>query len=216
MDDYKILRPEEIEAESFAVITRELGMDLDEETGPVVKRVIHATADFDFARSLYFSSGAVRAAIAALREGADIVTDTAMALSGISKPALEKLGGHAYCFIGDEDVAQAAAREGTTRARQSMIKAASRLHRPVVAIGNAPTALYAVLELIDQKSIDPRLVVGAPVGFVNVVQSKEKLMQYAIPQIVARGRKGGSSVAAAICNALLYLAAGRDGAGCRR
>ena len=197
--------PMEIEARSFEIITSELPHPIDEKVAPIVKRVIHTTADFDYADTLCFSEGAVDRALDAIREGAVIVTDTTMAMSGINKKALARHGGEVRCFIADPDVAEIAAKNGTTRAVASMDKAA-QIDRPLIfAIGNAPTALVRIYELIREGRLDPRLVVGVPVGFVNVVQSKELIMTADVPYIVARGRKGGSNVAAAICNALLYM-----------
>ena len=197
--------PMEIEARSFEIIGQELKRPIDEKLAPIVKRVIHTTADFDYAENLCFSEGVLDRALQAIREGAAIVTDTTMAMSGINKKALARHGGEAFCFIGDPDVAEAAKAEGTTRAVQSMEKAA-KLDRPLIfAIGNAPTALIHIYEMISEGRLDPRLVIGVPVGFVNVVQSKELIMTADVPYIVARGRKGGSNVAAAICNALLYM-----------
>ena len=197
--------PMEIEARSFEIIGRELPHPIDEALAPVIKRVIHATADFDYANTLCFSDGALEAALQAIRDGAAIVTDTTMALSGINKKVLQSHGGEALCFIADADVAEAAVSSGTTRAVQAVEKAA-RLDRPLIfAIGNAPTALVRVYEMITEGRLRPRLVIGVPVGFVNVVQSKELIMTTDVPWIVAQGRKGGSTVAAAICNALLYM-----------
>ncbi len=197
--------PMEIEARSFEIITSELPHPIDESLAPIIKRVIHTTADFDYADSLFFSEGVVEKALQAIRGGAVIVTDTTMAMSGINKRALARHGGEVRCFIADPDVAEIAARNGTTRAVASMDKAAT-IDRPLIfAIGNAPTALIRVCELIQEGKLDPRLVIGVPVGFVNVVQSKELIMTAGVPCIVARGRKGGSNVAAAICNALLYM-----------
>lgn len=197
--------PMEIEARSFEIIGQELPHPIDEALAPIIKRVIHTTADFEYADSLCFSEGVLDRALNAIREGAAIVTDTTMALAGINKKALHRHGGEAFCFIADEDVAEAAKASGTTRAVQAMEKAA-KLDRPLIfAIGNAPTALIHLYELIQEGRLDPRLVIGVPVGFVNVVQSKELIMTADVPYIVARGRKGGSNVAAAICNALLYM-----------
>ena len=141
----------------------------------------------------------------AIRQGACIVTDTQMGRSGINKRALARYGGEVYCFMSDEDVAAAAKANGTTRATASMDKAA-QLDKPLIfAIGNAPTALVRLYELIEEGKLNPALIIGVPVGFVNVVQSKELIMQTNIPYIVARGRKGGSNIAACICNALLYM-----------
>ncbi|MBR1559000.1 MAG: precorrin-8X methylmutase [Clostridia bacterium] len=197
--------PMEIEARSFEIIGEELSHPIDEALAPIIKRVIHTTADFDYADNLCFSDGVLDKALGAIKDGAAIVTDTTMAMSGINKKALAKHGGEAYCFIGDPDVAEAAKAAGTTRAVQAMEKAA-KLDRPLIfAIGNAPTALIHIYEMISEGRLDPRLVIGVPVGFVNVVQSKELIMTADVPYIVARGRKGGSNVAAAICNALLYM-----------
>ena len=197
--------PMEIEARSFEIIESELPHPIDPALAPIIKRVIHTSADYDYADSLCFSDNVVGKALEAIREGAVIVTDTTMAMSGINKKALAKHGGEACCFIGDADVAGAAKANGTTRAVASMDKAAG-IDRPLIfAIGNAPTALVRLYELITEGRLKPRLVIGVPVGFVNVVQSKELIMTADVPYIVARGRKGGSNVAAAICNALLYM-----------
>ena len=197
--------PMEIEARSFEIISEEMPHPIDERLAPIVKRVIHTTADFDYADNLCFSEGVLDQALDAIREGAVIVTDTTMALSGINKRALRRHGGEVFCFIGDADVAERAAADGTTRAVAAMEKAAT-LDRPLIfAIGNAPTALIHLYEMIMESRIHPRLVIGVPVGFVNVVQSKELIMTADVPYIVARGRKGGSNVAAAICNALIYM-----------
>lgn len=171
----------------------------------VVKRVIHTTADFDYADNLIFSEGAVEKALTALRGGADIVTDTNMGMAGINKKALARLGGEVHCFMADEDVAEQAKKNGTTRATASMEKAAALKKDCIIAVGNAPTALVSLYKLISEGKISPRLIIGVPVGFVNVVPSKELILSLKqTPYIVARGRKGGSNVAAAICNALLY------------
>ena len=199
--------PADIERTSLSIITTELaelGLTPPSETAAVVKRVIHTTADFDYARNLRFTPGAVAAGVKALRAGTPIITDTNMALAGISKPALAKLGCKAVCYMADPDVAVAARAAGTTRAVASMDKAC-RIEGPlIVAVGNAPTALLRLAELMDAGRIAPALVVGVPVGFVNVVEAKEELLARRVPAIVARGRKGGSTVAAAIMNALLY------------
>lgn len=214
MDMIQQVTPAAIERHSMEIIDGELaerGIELDERNASVIKRVIHTSADFDYVENLRFSPGAVDAGIAALKAGATIVTDTNMACAGVSKPSLAKLGGEVVCFMADEDVAQEARDRGTTRAVASMDKAALLLDAPVIAIGNAPTALIRVLELVEHGVIAPRLVIGVPVGFVNVEASKELLMERTdIPWIVARGRKGGSNIAAAICNALLYEATGRQ------
>ena len=200
--------PGEIEKRSMEIIESELGdvSHLSESEKLVLKRVIHTTADFDYCRNLKFSENAVELGKDALKNGAVIVTDTNMALSGISKPALEKFDCKLYCFMGDKDVAQKAKESGVTRAVISMEKAADMFGREnvIFAAGNAPTALIRIHELIRENRIKPSLVIGAPVGFVNVEQSKKLIMGDDVPYIVAEGRKGGSTVAAAICNALLY------------
>ena len=204
------VKPMDIEKRSFAIITEELGYELPEDKAPIIKRCIHTSADFDYAENLAFSDGVVEKALKALKNGACIVTDTQMAKAGINKKALAKYGGEAYCFMSDEDVAEIARKNGTTRATASMDKAAE-LKKPLIfAIGNAPTALVRLYELIEEGKLQPELIIGVPVGFVNVVQSKELIMPAEVPYIVARGRKGGSNIAACICNALLYMAGGRE------
>lgn len=200
------VKPMDIERRSFEIITEELGdRKLDPDKELIIKRCIHTSADFDYADNLCFSEGAVEKALAALLDGACIVTDTQMGRSGINKRALARLGGEAYCFMSDEDVAAAAKKNGTTRAVASMDKAAELDKKLIIAVGNAPTALVRLYELIKEGRIRPALIIGVPVGFVNVVQSKELIMQTDVPYIVARGRKGGSNIAACICNALLYM-----------
>ena len=200
------VKPKEIETRSFEIITEELGeKKLTPETELIVKRCIHTSADFDYAENLCFSENAVEKALEAIKNGACIVTDTQMAKAGINKKALAKYGGEVYCFMSDEDVAKQAKEQGSTRATASMDKAASMGKPLIFAIGNAPTALVRLYELIEEKKISPYLSIGAPGGFVNVVQSKEMIMDTEVPYIVARGRKGGSNIAACICNALLYM-----------
>ena len=201
------LLPEEIEKRSFEIITEELkerGIELPIEQEMITKRVIHTSADFDYADTMTYSKNAVSIAKELLKNGADIVTDTNMALSGINKSALSKLGGQAYCFMADEDVARIAKERGVTRAVVSMEKAA-KINKPVIfTIGNAPTALIQLYEMIQKGNWCPSFVIGVPVGFVNVEVAKELIMETEVPYIINRGRKGGSNVAAAICNALLY------------
>ena len=206
------MKPAEIEKNSFAIITAELGdRSFPEGVAEVVKRVIHTSADFDYADNLCFSPDVIEKAKAALTAGATVVTDTNMALAGISKPALQKLGGRALCLMADADVAREAKARGVTRATVSMEHAA-KLDGPLIfAIGNAPTALIRLHELIGEGAVKPALVIGVPVGFVNVVESKELFLGGDTPYIIARGRKGGSNVAAAIVNALLYQIVRREG-----
>ena len=195
-----------------AIITAELaarGLAIAPENAAVVKRVIHTTADFDYAENLRFTPDAVTIGGQAVR-GGTIITDTNMALAGISKAGLAKLGGRALCFMADPAVAEAAAAAGTTRAVAAMHKAAREYPGAVLAVGNAPTALLTIAEEIEA-GLRPALVIAVPVGFVNVEESKQRLFsactRYGVPAIAAMGRKGGSNVAAAICNALLYSAA---------
>lgn len=204
--------PADIERTSMAIITAELaarGLAIAPENAAVVKRVIHTTADFDYAENLRFTPDAVTIGGQAVR-GGTIITDTNMALAGISKAGLAKLGGRALCFMADPAVAEAAAAAGTTRAAAAMHKAAREYPGAVLAVGNAPTALLTIAEEIEA-GLRPALVIAVPVGFVNVVESKQRLFaactRYGVPAIAAMGRKGGSNVAAAICNALLYSAA---------
>ena len=207
------MKPMDIEKRSFAIITELLGdRRLDPENELVIKRVIHTTADFDYVDNLAFSDHAVEKGIAALRAGCDIVTDTQMAKAGINKSILASLGGEVHCFMSDADVAAEAKERGVTRAFVSMERAAA-LEKPCIfAIGNAPTALFSLEALMETGKLRPALIIGVPVGFVNVVESKERLFEvcttHGVPAIVAMGRKGGSNVAAAICNALVYSAAG--------
>ena len=197
--------PEDIEKRSFEIIARELGdRTFPPEQFPVIRRVIHTTADFDYADNLVFSDNGVYLALEALREGVPIVTDTNMGKAGINKNALKKYKNEVYCFMSDPDVARKAKEEGTTRAWASMDKAAALGRDCGFAIGNAPTALIRLYELTMRGILNPRLIIGVPVGFVNVIQAKERIMTMDVPWIVGKGRKGGSNVAASICNALLY------------
>ena len=199
--------PAEIEARSMEIIRSELKQPLPPENEAVILRAIHTTADFDYAQNLCFSPNAVRQGVEALRGGADIVTDTTMAMSGINKRVLAKFGGQVYNYIADGDVAAEAKARGITRAAVSMERAAAMGKPLVYAIGNAPTALVRLYEMWRDGTLPaPALIVGVPVGFVNVVEAKELTMRMNCPWIVARGRKGGSNLAAAICNALLYTA----------
>ena len=201
------VQPKEIEERSFQIITEELEkmqIELKEPYAPIVKRVIHTTADFDYAKNLVFSPDVLQLALELLKRKACIVTDTQMAMAGINKKALRELGIQVYNFMGDEDVAQKAKENRTTRAAACMEKA-SELEGPVIfAIGNANSKLVRIYELVQEGKLTPALVIGTPVGFVNVEQSKELILTLPIPYMIARGRKGGSNVAAAIVNALLY------------
>lgn len=204
------IAPADIEKTSFSIIASELSEKkilLSDELAPVIMRVIHTTADFDYAESLKFSSGVLDIIKKAILAGADIVTDTNMALAGINKKTLSRFGGEVHCFMADEDVAVMAKEQGLTRAAVSMKKAAA-LSKPLIfAIGNAPTALVELCSLME-KGFKPVAIIGVPVGFVNVVAAKEMIMKSGVPYIVNKGRKGGSTVAVAICNAILYSLSG--------
>ena len=204
---FEKLGPAEIEKRSFEIITEELeekGIVLDKENESVIKRCIHTSADFDYAETLSFSEGAVEKMKDLIRGGAVIVTDTNMALAGINKKKLASFGGEALCFMADEDVAAEAKDRGVTRAAVSMEKA-SKLDRDVIfAVGNAPTALIRLHEMMEEGIYIPKFIIGVPVGFVNVVYAKELFLGSDVPHIINRGRKGGSNISAAICNAVLY------------
>lgn len=199
--------PTQIERRSFEIITEELesrNIFLEGDTAPVIKRAIHTTADFDYAQTLLFSRDAVARAKELIRAGAYIVTDTNMALSGINRKELAKYGSEAMCFMADEDIAELAGKRGTTRAAVSMEKAAQLFKNVIFVVGNAPTALITLRELMDKNEYSPAFIIGVPVGFVNVEAAKELIIETDIPYIVNRGRKGGSNVAASIINAILY------------
>ena len=199
--------PEEIEKRSFAIISEELEkrqIVLPKGTEMVTKRVIHTSADFEYAETMVYSTNAVEIAKELIKNGADIVTDTNMALAGINKKVLARYGGEAHCFMAEEEVARIAKERQVTRATISMEKAA-QIKKPVIfAIGNAPTALISLYEMMEKEGFRPAFIIGVPVGFVNVEAAKELILQTEIPHIVNRGRKGGSNVAAAICNAIMY------------
>ena len=205
LNEIKIVKPNEIEKRSMEIITKELnGRTWPEPQFSIVKRCIHTSADFDYADNLCFSENAAMLGVEALRRGAVIVTDTKMAWSGINKKKLAEYGGEAYCFMSDEDVAKEAQERGCTRAAICMERGAALGKEVIFAVGNAPTALIRLYELIQEGKVDPALIIGAPVGFVNVVEAKELIMTAGVPYIVPRGRKGGSNIAATICNAMLY------------
>ena len=207
MAEIEIVKPEDIEKKSFELIEKELAsmkISLPEQNAPVIKRVIHTTADFDFASTLRFSPDAVTIARRLIKNGADIITDTNMAKAGISKSSLARFGGQIHCFMADEDVAREAKERGVTRALVSMERAAGLGKKLIFALGNAPTALISLYEMMKVGKYSPDFVIGVPVGFVNVVAAKELFLGGQVPYIINEGRKGGSTVAAAICNALLY------------
>ena len=207
MENIEYVRPQDIEKRSFAIISQELeekGIVLPKEQELVTKRAIHTSADFDYAKTMTYSDHAVEIAKKLIQNGADIVTDTNMALAGVNKKELAKYGGEAHCFMAEEEVAKMAKERGVTRAAVSMEKAA-QIEKPVIfAIGNAPTALIELYEMIQSGSCRPAFIIGVPVGFVNVEAAKDLILKTDVPYIINRGRKGGSNIAAAICNALLY------------
>lgn len=206
---YKDLKPNEIEEKSMEIIRSELdrrGIILDDDKAPIIKRVIHTTADFDYVDNLCFSDNAVGRLKEAICAGVSIVTDTQMAMAGINKKRLSGYGGEVFCFMSDEDIAGESKRTGKTRAALSMDKASGLERDLIFAIGNAPTALIRLYELVMDGIIKPKGIIAVPVGFVNVVEAKELILKLPCPYIAALGRKGGSNVAAAICNALIYNA----------
>lgn len=209
LDRIAIVKPEDIEKRSMEIITSELGGRIwPEPEFSIVKRCIHTSADFDYADNLCFSENAAQLGVEALKRGAHIVTDTRMAWSGINKKKLASFGGEAHCFMSDEDVAAEAKEKGCTRAAICMERGAALPGEVIFAVGNAPTALIRLYEMIEEGRVKPALIIGAPVGFVNVVESKELIMEIGqkagVPFIVPKGRKGGSNIAATICNAMLY------------
>ncbi|MDR2343476.1 MAG: precorrin-8X methylmutase [Spirochaetaceae bacterium] len=204
-------KPETIEKRSFEIIDKEIASRCNVKARSpleyeIIRRVIHTSADFEFYDSIVFTHDAARTAFDLLRSGIDLVTDTMMAKTGINKTLFSKTGGALHCFMADADVADAAARYGVTRAAASVDKAAALGKEMMFAVGNAPTALIRIHELLNENKLDAKLVIAAPVGFVNVVEAKELFLDADIPCIIARGRKGGSAVAAAIVNALLVSA----------
>ena len=202
-----ILDPLEIERRSFEIIDAEVGPhDYDASQWPVVRRIIHTTADFDFARTTCFSPGAVAAGTAALRDGAAVLCDTNMVRAGVNKTRLAAFGSALHCHVADAEVAARAGAAGVTRSIMATRKGVAEGCR-IFLLGNAPTALFELLDLVRAGQADPALVVGVPVGFVGAEESKEALLASGLPYITCRGRKGGSAIAAAILNALMILAA---------
>jgi precorrin-8X/cobalt-precorrin-8 methylmutase len=200
------MRPEEIETESFRIILQELGEHhFSAQELPIVQRVIHATADFEYAQLLTFSPSAISNGVNALRSGCRILTDVQMTAVGISQPYLQRFSSLVRCAVAEPETAALAQQAGITRSAAAIRRLAGDLPNAIVALGNAPTALFEVLRLA-QEGYRPALVVGVPVGFVNAAESKAALSESDLPFITVRGRKGGSTVAAAIINALLRLA----------
>ncbi|MEG2891938.1 MAG: precorrin-8X methylmutase [Clostridium sp.] len=203
---YNLLSPDDIESRSFEIIESELGeVNIKDEFLPILKRVIHTSADFEYRETMYFSDDCIEKFRNCILSGGKIITDTEMVRSGINKRVLKSLNSEAICFMSDPDVAREAKERGVTRAIVSM-EAAAKLNCPLIfAIGNAPTALIRLKEMIDNGEIAPELIIAVPVGFVNVVESKDMIINSGISCISSRGRKGGSTIAASICNAILYM-----------
>ncbi|MBW1698280.1 MAG: precorrin-8X methylmutase [Deltaproteobacteria bacterium] len=202
------MKPKEIESLSFKIIDREAGdHGFSDSQWPIVKRMIHASADFEYMETVRFHPRAVESGINAIRQGKPILTDTRMAQAGIRKETVHRFGGSVICLIDVESVTKIAAKTGTTRAKVAVDEAIDHMEGSIYVVGNAPTALIRLVELAEQKRINPALIVGFPVGFVNAAESKAALMKLDIPYITNVGRKGGSSVAASVVNALLHMAA---------
>jgi len=201
----KIQDPYEIEKRSMEIITKEIGdLNCRPEEGAVIKRIIHTTADFDFAQLVVISPDVVESAVSSLKRGVGVVTDVSMVKAGINKRVLTQLGGKVRTYIGDKDVALKAKKEGVTRSVLAMRKAVQDKKNRIFLIGNAPTALFELIRLVRDGLAEPDLIIGTPVGFVGAAEAKEELMKTEIPYITVRGRKGGSPVAAAAFNAILY------------
>ncbi len=205
------VKPLLIEAESFRIIEAELfaqtGYYPDEfepKRFAVIRRVIHATGDFSFAAALTFHERAIEAGLASIKAGKNILIDVNMGAAGISKGLLQKFGGNVICRVGEKEVGRIAETRGLTRSEVAFEQAAGD-DVGIIAVGNAPTALLAAMRLVEEGRCTPELIIGVPVGFVNAQESKELLSQKKYPFITALGRKGGSSVAVAIINALLRL-----------
>ncbi|MCL6558400.1 MAG: precorrin-8X methylmutase [Firmicutes bacterium] len=206
LEGIEIINPSDIEKKSFEILSGILGKrtfpPLHE---PIIKRVIHTTADFDYADTLNISDGAVERGMEAIKAGCNIVTDTNMAAAGINKKSLRRFGGEVVCFMDRKDIEEKARERNVTRASICMEAACRNPRNAIFAVGNSPTALIRLYELIKEGAASPSLVIGVPVGFVNVVESKELLKKAGVPYIISEGRKGGSNVAAAIVNAILCM-----------
>ncbi len=204
------MKPQEIENLSFKIIEAEAGdHGFDDKQWPIVRRMIHTSADFEYIKTIRFNKNAIEKGIAAIQSGCKIFTDTNMARVGVRKKEINQFGGEVNCIIADENVAQKAKKEGTTRALAAVDMACENVKGGIYVVGNAPTALLRLVELIKEKKADPALVIGLPVGFVNAAESKDELMNLDFPYITNVGRKGGSNIAAAIVNALILMASGK-------
>ncbi len=205
------MKPQEIETLSFKIIEQEAGVHtFDDDQWPVVRRMIHTSADFDYMKTVRFYPGAVQNGILAIQSGCQIITDTNMARVGIRKNDIQTFGGTVSCLMADPAVAETAKKQGTTRALAAVDMACDRMKHGIYVVGNAPTALLRLVELIQDKKAEPALIIGCPVGFVNAAESKEALMALETPYITNKGRKGGSNIAASIVNALAIMAAERN------
>jgi precorrin-8X/cobalt-precorrin-8 methylmutase len=201
------MKPDEIERTSFEIIDREAGAhDFTEQQWSIVRRMIHTTADFEFKEMVRFHPAALAAGIGAIRQGKAVITDTNMARVGIREKPLTRFGSHVKCYMNDPRIHAKAQKDGTTRAKAAVDMAAAEMADGIYVIGNAPTALLRLIELIHAKKAHPALIVGLPVGFVNAAESKTALMQMDYPYISNVGRKGGSNLAASVVNALAILA----------
>ncbi|MDX9963271.1 precorrin-8X methylmutase [Desulfobacter postgatei] len=201
------MNPHEIEAKSFAIIDAEAGPhNFAPDEWKIVRRMIHTTADFEYMQMVRISNNAVAAGINAIRNGCTVITDTNMAKTGIRKDLLAGFGSRCECLMADPRVAEQATERGVTRARVAVEKAAHMMENGIYVVGNAPTALLHLLDMINNKAANPALVVGLPVGFVNAAESKAALVETKIPYISNVGRKGGSNVAASVINALALIA----------
>lgn len=200
------MKPQEIEDLSFRIIDEEAGAHtFSNEEWSIVRRMIHTSADFEYMKSVRFHKDAISRGIDAIRAGKNIITDTQMARSGIRKKSIQKLGGDVTCFVGDEKVAETAKAKGTTRSHEAVNLSVEKMEGGIYVIGNAPTALLRLIELIKEKQAKPALVLGFPVGFVNASESKAILKDLDFPYITNIGRKGGSNIAASVVNALIIL-----------
>ncbi|EFC91753.1 Precorrin-8X methylmutase CbiC/CobH [Dethiosulfovibrio peptidovorans DSM 11002] len=204
----RFMAPADIEAKSFRILQEKMGPFYGtKEELAIVTRVAHATADVDFGMSLYIHAGAIKSGLSALRSGAPVITDVEMVRAGIRKDGLESMGGRVLTFLNDPEVAEMARNtENATRSQMAMRKALPHMEGAIVAIGNAPTALFEIIDRIKAKEASPALVIGMPIGFVGAAESHQELIELDYPSITAPGPKGGSPVAAAIVNALIKLA----------
>ncbi len=201
------MKPQEIEDLSFKIIEEEAkNHAFSRDEWPIVRRMIHTSADFDYLNTVRFHPRAIQAGIMAIKNGGCIFTDTHMARVGIRKKEITVFGGEVFCLIADENVAEKAKTQGTTRALAAVDMACDKMDKGIYVVGNAPTALLRLIELVREKKASPALIIGLPVGFVNAAESKEELMTLEFPYITNKGRKGGSNIAASVVNALAIMA----------